>query len=126
MGGDFWDDDLSEQELDLICGVYKVFTGQYSFSYFQADFLNIFLGKGSPADNSWWPKANVWKNSGLNVGYWSPACGHFYQKRLEKIIRGEADLKNSSDWRSALKNRKQTRLLISANEKFASQLISGT
>jgi hypothetical protein len=36
--GDLWDDDLSEDELNLICGVYKVFTGQYHFFFLSSAF----------------------------------------------------------------------------------------
>ena len=84
-GLDLWDDDLSEDELNLICGVYRVKTQGNQTS-----------------DSSWWPKHSVWMNSGLNVGYWSPACENWFQLRLDTIRAGTARLRTSTEWKAAL------------------------
>ena len=78
-GTNFCDDKLTEAEMDLICGVYKVYTG---------------LGTQC-ADCSWWPKQSVWELSGLNVGYWSPDCEIWFQAHLATIHQGTAGLKGS-------------------------------
>jgi hypothetical protein len=52
---------------------------------------------------SWWPKASTWRNCGLNVGYWSEDCEAFYQRRLEEIRNGTAQLLTASQWRDRLR-----------------------
>jgi hypothetical protein len=36
IGGVLWDDDVSEGEMDLVCGVYKVLTGKSFRDYIHA------------------------------------------------------------------------------------------
>ena len=78
-GTNFCDDQLTEDELDLICGVYKVYTGSGT----------------QCADCSWWPKQSVWELCGLNVGYWSSDCEIWFQSHLATIRQGTAQLKGS-------------------------------
>ncbi|KAF8870299.1 hypothetical protein BD779DRAFT_1409379, partial [Infundibulicybe gibba] len=63
---------LSEEDEDIICGVYYIYTGI----------------KDQVSDSSWWPKMYTWKKSGYNVGYWSTDCENFYQRRLKEIQSG--------------------------------------
>ncbi|KZP02660.1 hypothetical protein FIBSPDRAFT_666587, partial [Athelia psychrophila] len=81
-----WDDKLTDEELDLICGVYKVRTGQGI--------------QGS--DCSWWPKQSTWEGSGLNIGCWTPDCERWYQRRLELLRGGKETLKTAKQWREAV------------------------
>jgi hypothetical protein len=55
------DDQLSEEESDLICGVYKVSTDMASVVLNCLFFLRISLAYGDQtADMSWWPKHSTW------------------------------------------------------------------
>ncbi|KAF9455238.1 hypothetical protein BDZ94DRAFT_1139040, partial [Collybia nuda] len=83
----YWDDRLTEDEADKICGVYKVATGQYE------------RGIPQTTDLSWWPKPSIWSGSGLNVGYWSEDCEKWYQNHLQKCISGTAELRDPGHWR---------------------------
>ncbi|TDL18568.1 hypothetical protein BD410DRAFT_728323, partial [Rickenella mellea] len=89
------DDELSSDELDLISGVYKVFTGTGL----------------QTSDSSWWPWHSAWERSSLNVGYWSTDCEHWFQNRLEHIRNDTAELRGSTEWVNSLKhmNRKTSR-----------------
>ncbi|KZP07032.1 hypothetical protein FIBSPDRAFT_763446, partial [Athelia psychrophila] len=80
------DDTLSEDDLDLISGVYKLSTGDGT----------------QTADASWWPRHNTWVSGSLEVGYWSPNCETWFQRRLDSIRKGEARLKSPAQWRSAV------------------------
>ncbi|THG92687.1 hypothetical protein EW145_g8622, partial [Phellinidium pouzarii] len=55
---EWWDDQLTEDEECLICGVYKMYYGDderpESIEY-----------------ASWWPRASVWDLSSMNCGFWS-------------------------------------------------------
>ncbi|KAH7868479.1 uncharacterized protein C8R40DRAFT_1018407, partial [Lentinula edodes] len=60
-GRAFWDEQLTTEEIDLICGTYET------------------------AMRSWWPCPNFWKTCGLNCGFWSKDAEDWFQKRLTKI-----------------------------------------
>ncbi|KAJ3871399.1 hypothetical protein F5051DRAFT_340943, partial [Lentinula edodes] len=67
----FWDDQLTSEETDLICGTYEVATGME--------------GIQQTATRSWWPRPNSWKTCGLNCGYWSKDAESWFQKRMTNI-----------------------------------------
>ncbi|KZP32143.1 hypothetical protein FIBSPDRAFT_685009, partial [Athelia psychrophila] len=75
------------EDIDIVCGVYKIYSGCHETQV---------------SHSSWWPKPNIWKGSGLDVGYWSPTCEVWYQKRLQAIHDGTATLRTATQWRSAL------------------------
>ncbi|KAH9921087.1 hypothetical protein B0H21DRAFT_767080 [Amylocystis lapponica] len=91
------DDDLSENETDMICGVYHV--------YSQDTGRQIEL------------------RCGLNVGYWSQQCEDWFQKRLALIRSGERPPLGSIRWRDAVRFYKPTPKLIQANENAAAQFL---
>jgi hypothetical protein len=68
-GAYLWDDELSDDELNLICGVYKVFTGkQYQMYQWPVPKYGYMLGSGKQdSHESWWPKPNAWEKCSLNI-----------------------------------------------------------
>jgi hypothetical protein len=107
-GEELWDDALSEDELDLICGVYKVQTQHNQTS-----------------DSSWWPKHSVWMASGLNVGYWSVGCETWFQMRLDSIRNGTAGLRTAAEWRDSLRFWRPTGPFIANHRRAAAAYLSG-
>lgn len=107
-GGLLWDDSLFEDELNLICGVYKVQTNANQTS-----------------DSSWWPKHAVWMTGRLNVGYWSVGCETWFQKRLMAIRDGTAHLKTSAEWRDSLKFWRATGPFIANSKQAAATFLRG-
>jgi hypothetical protein len=107
-GGLLWDDSLLEDELNLICGVYKVQTHTNQTS-----------------DSSWWPKHAVWMSSRLNVGYWSVGCETWFQMRLAAIRDGTAHLRTSAEWRDSLKFWRATAPFIANSKQAAAAFLSG-
>ncbi|KAJ6498577.1 hypothetical protein C8R47DRAFT_971751 [Mycena vitilis] len=81
----YWDDALSSQEVDSICGVFEIETD----------------GKQTKVV-SYWPSLVVWRNSGLNIGYWTPACEKWFQSRLAEIRTGDAQLHTQGGWKKIL------------------------
>ncbi|KAI0640347.1 hypothetical protein C8Q79DRAFT_921824 [Trametes meyenii] len=67
----YFDDALTAEEIDIICGTYKV-----------AD-----AGHVEPAHFSWWPRPMQWKTSGLNIGYWTRRAEEWFLLRLKKFAR---------------------------------------
>jgi hypothetical protein len=109
-GKHWWDDDLTEDEKNLICGVYKVFTG-----------------KGlQTADMSWWPKQSAWERSGADFGYWSAKCEEWFQTRLTEIRDGKIGLRAAKHWNNALCFHKKTRRFLDINETLAARYLAGS
>ncbi|PFH52201.1 hypothetical protein AMATHDRAFT_140710 [Amanita thiersii Skay4041] len=98
----FIDDDLSDEQLGVISGLYHVNTGR----------PNQFI------DFSWWPKHSTWRECGLDVGYWSSACEAWFQQRLKAIKGGYAQPNTATEWRKALGNG-QTQVLVSNTKQVA-------
>ncbi|KAI1789776.1 hypothetical protein LXA43DRAFT_892236 [Ganoderma leucocontextum] len=90
-----YDDALSSDELDVICGVYKVYTANNNFSQTQ--------------DYSWWPKAGTWEDSDLDMGYWTPYCEEWFQQRLRRIWANDTEPRTAKKWKDGLKRHKLCR-----------------
>jgi hypothetical protein len=60
---------------------------------------------------SWFPKHNVWVQSGYNVGQWTDECEQWFKKRITDIQEGGQPF-DSHTWRSKLTlSRKATKLV---------------
>ena len=112
----FWDNGLTENEMDLICGVYKlyskyrIFITAYFFTY-----LGPTVHKEQFADVSWWPKQSTFMVLGLNVGYWSADCKAWCQSCMRTILDGTAIIKNACVWSQVMKFEKPRVLKLVQN-----------
>ncbi|KAJ7136974.1 hypothetical protein C8R44DRAFT_608026 [Mycena epipterygia] len=104
----YWDDMLTDEEIDLICGVYEIGTG---------------ASTGFSSFISWWPKPNAFSHSGLNTGWWSPNCEKWFQQRLSLIKSGKAKLQTQAEWQRLIKFYKASREVASANERMAAEFL---
>ncbi|KAL0569649.1 hypothetical protein V5O48_012311 [Marasmius crinis-equi] len=109
----YWDDRLTEEEVNLICGVYEVATGPI-----------LPNGTYQTAELSWFPKPGAWKVSGLNCGYWSRDAELWYQKRLAQIEQGDAQLFNLVKWKENIKYSKKARHLNESYDKLTLEYLS--
>ncbi|KAJ7443743.1 hypothetical protein B0H11DRAFT_1633540, partial [Mycena galericulata] len=75
---------LTEDEIDLICGVYTVETedGQ--------QLKHI----------SWWPKPTAFYSTGLNTGWWNSNCERWFVKRSKEIERTSVELYTYAQWKN--------------------------
>ncbi|KAJ6620877.1 hypothetical protein B0H10DRAFT_1791071, partial [Mycena sp. CBHHK59/15] len=104
----YWDDELTAQEIDLICGVYQVATDD-----------------GMQKTNiSWWPKPVAWYASGLSTGWWSPDCERWYQKRLGLIRNDQGVLVTQTEWKHKIRFVQKSRTVALANEKIATEFLA--
>ncbi|KAJ7151752.1 hypothetical protein C8R43DRAFT_886640, partial [Mycena crocata] len=97
----YWDDTLTEQEIDLICGVYHISTGW----------------------SSWWPRPAAMATSGLNVGWWTPMCEEWYQRRLRQVEGAEPTLVTHGQWKHNLKLERRCSVYLAATERCAAQIL---
>ncbi|KAG6836765.1 hypothetical protein H0H93_003684 [Arthromyces matolae] len=91
---EYWDDDLTEDEILIICGVYQADTGDYDEHHSQTNCSNTLIGNSTVTDLSWWPKPVNWYSADLNLGFWSEDCERWFQGQLQKINQA---------WRNSLK-----------------------
>ncbi|PSS10991.1 hypothetical protein PHLCEN_2v3364, partial [Hermanssonia centrifuga] len=106
-GGSYVDDDLTQDELDVVCGVYKVTTKNN---------LN------AHSASSWWPKSSTWLDSGFDFGYWTPQNELWFCRRRREIRAGQAKLKTTKEWKAQLKGEKVlSRQLISKIRELSSR-----
>ncbi|KAJ7856258.1 hypothetical protein B0H14DRAFT_2753308 [Mycena olivaceomarginata] len=110
----YWDDELSAEELDLICGIYHVATGQRD--------LNA-PGNRQTSTISWWPHPIYFEKFGLNIGWWSPACEDFYQKRPKQITRRDATLSTQGEWKNNMKFDSKVPTYIESAERCTAQVL---
>nr|VWP01005.1 Putative transcriptional regulator containing an aminotransferase domain [Ganoderma boninense] len=90
-GEAFYDDGLSLEELDIIAGVVKVYTGVHS----------------QTEDASWWPKHSAWVRGGAYTGIWTPWQEHWFEERLKGIRAGRDGPLNATEWKDRLKGFKK-------------------
>ncbi|KAE9398903.1 hypothetical protein BT96DRAFT_714644 [Gymnopus androsaceus JB14] len=100
------DDQLTEDEVNLICGTYDVATNNTGTAF-----------------KSWWPRPSSWKLSGLNAGFWSKDAEVWFQKRLEKIRKNNATIHTNNEWRSSVKFNRETANLAAKNDAFSAEYL---
>ncbi|PBK59503.1 hypothetical protein ARMSODRAFT_899183 [Armillaria solidipes] len=88
-GDELWDEMLTEDQIDIICGVYKKAESDR---------------RGQLTEHvSWFPKPTAWKGSGLDVGFWSADDESWYLHRVAKYLDGDFKCENQTEWRKSLK-----------------------
>ncbi|KAG1744796.1 hypothetical protein EDB19DRAFT_1632566 [Suillus lakei] len=116
----YFDDELSEEEVDFMCGTY------YSYN-----------DDGTMDKVSWWPRPQAWAASGLNVGFWSMQCEEWFQKRLNNIQEGVSRVRNTcvnddngpmttTQWRRSLKFNVGTNKMMKNIDAACSQFLANT
>ncbi|TFK59272.1 hypothetical protein BDN72DRAFT_739393, partial [Pluteus cervinus] len=76
------DDGISEDHLDLICGVYFVAKDK------------------NRAQLSWWPKQSTWVKMGYFGDQWLPSSEDFYLTHQNKFERGAYTIQSGKHWRN--------------------------
>ncbi|PBK61852.1 hypothetical protein ARMSODRAFT_863277, partial [Armillaria solidipes] len=88
-GDELWDEMLTKDQIDIICGVYKKAESDR---------------RGQLTEHvSWFPKPTAWKGSGLDVGFWSADDESWYLHRVAKYLDGDFKCENQTEWRKSLK-----------------------
>lgn len=104
------DDDLTDLELDLLCGTYICDTGQGPVIAYK----------------SWFPPAFFFekKDCAENYGRWTDYREARYRRRLLDIEQHGAQPEPVSRWRDQLRGLKETRLLNQNMEKLALKFLN--
>jgi len=103
------DDDVTEEMLGVLCGVYCVATDRYNVE----------------KHLSWWPKVNTWDKSGFASNGWTPDAEQWYQNRWRDIRSGKALVFHQNDWKKKLRRyHRFTSKISDASERLSSDFIS--
>ncbi|KAF6748186.1 hypothetical protein DFP72DRAFT_1074660 [Ephemerocybe angulata] len=89
----FYDDDLTETELDLILGTYRMASANGKDTY----------------TRSWWPPVNVFEGCGEDYGRWTDYREQGFQDRLDDIEKGAAGPLKAKEWKAKLKGTREQR-----------------
>ncbi|KAL0578983.1 hypothetical protein V5O48_003023 [Marasmius crinis-equi] len=108
----YWDDSLTEEEVNLVCGVYEVGKAPDTNGYVAL------------TQKSWWPKPAAWNASGLNCGYWSQDAEYWFQNRLRRIQSGQDNvLMTKQEWRGNIKFTKDAVRLRERYDRLAKEYL---
>ncbi|KAJ7850516.1 hypothetical protein B0H14DRAFT_2763478 [Mycena olivaceomarginata] len=111
----YWDDELIAEELDLICGIYHVATGQRDHSA---------PGNRQTSTISWWPRPIYFEKSGLNVGVVESSVQGFLSKASETDrSRRDATLPTQGEWKNNMKFDSRVPAYIESAERCAAQVL---
>ncbi|KAI5121242.1 hypothetical protein M0805_007249 [Coniferiporia weirii] len=104
----WWDDMLDDEDEELLCGVYKMYTGN-----------------GPQVKHMlWWPKSCVWEHSSMNCGYWSKFSKNWFQSRLRKIRSDQESVKNQTKWRSIMTLAKKAHVVMEQNQELSETFLN--
>ena len=106
-GSPHYDDALSNEELDLVCGTYKVWSKWTIY-------VRVIMLNNLPGDEysevsfiSWWPRVGAWYASGLDFGCWTPYCEEWFQRQLTAVHEGTRVPQSGTSWRHAVRQLKE-------------------
>jgi hypothetical protein len=103
------DDFISDNDLEIVSGVYRVSTTE---------------GNASSVHLSWWPKHGTWERSGYFADQWSPDAEAFYTHRVQMFQKKVWNLKGATSWKESLKyDRAQMDYLYGGSEALAAEFI---
>ncbi|KAI1796528.1 hypothetical protein LXA43DRAFT_879804 [Ganoderma leucocontextum] len=110
----YWDDDLTMDELNLICGVY-----------------DIDVGNGQDSKFSWFPPYNHWNTGSLNHGQWSTRAEQWFRRRMDAILTGDVQRSKDhsrlvavADWRNRLDFIKKSKAMHRHIKKVSAAFLS--
>ncbi|KAF8147169.1 hypothetical protein K438DRAFT_1989892 [Mycena galopus ATCC 62051] len=111
----YWYDYLTPHEIDLLCGVYHVGTGQKRAGGEDTNQASIV---------SWWPKPAAWARRSLDGAWWTPQCENdFFTKRLGHFEKGVYKVQHSSEWKHNLKFRKDAKRCWNGYKVIADSIV---
>jgi hypothetical protein len=106
LSGTCWYEELSIDELHLVCGVYHIDTGTNAPipvpTYPDVHVVGVYPDQVRLC--SWWPLPHHWNKLALNLGFWSRDCEAWYLQKLN----AQPCLRQGSWWRNYLKSQRRS------------------
>ena len=101
-GREYWTPRLTRLEKDVVVGVYKRVIWRTNAADEHPGVSEVV-----PVEESWWPKPQMWKESGLEFGAWAPLDEGWYMNRAVEVEEGGGRLVDVSEWRSQIRYKKK-------------------
>ncbi|PBK83280.1 hypothetical protein ARMGADRAFT_945059 [Armillaria gallica] len=118
-GDELWDEKLTEDQIDVICGVYKVEREEGQGKKGGRD-----DGRGRLTEHvSWFPKNASWRGCGMDVGFWSSDAETWYQRRVARYLGGDFKCENQTEWKRSLKLWRDAPKTSAALEKASQEFL---
>ncbi|KAJ7306687.1 hypothetical protein DFH08DRAFT_975935 [Mycena albidolilacea] len=128
----YWYDRLSDHEIDLLCGVYHVGTGQKRQASGKGKKkptptpIRPVSSHGGPNQMRGRVEVSMGRGGSLDGSWWTPQCENdFFAKRLGHFAKGVFVLLRQSQWRSNLKFRKEVKKCWDGVEIVADSVVRG-
>lgn len=115
------DDVLDKHEIDIISGVYHVYTGETIRLLLSSYVLTntSISGQGQQTSiRSWWPPADLWDTL-VRQQSWSRRSEQWYTSRLEELASGRGVPLTNTQWRSRIKVNSSVRRAIANNQNIS-------
>ncbi len=116
---ELWDEKLTEDQIDMICGAYKVEREEGQGKKGERN-----DGRGRLTEHvSWFPKDASWRGCGMDVGFWSSDAETWYQRRVVRYLGGEFKCENQTEWKRSLKLWRDAPKTSAALEKASEEFL---
>ncbi|KDR72080.1 hypothetical protein GALMADRAFT_45163, partial [Galerina marginata CBS 339.88] len=104
------DDELTDNDIAIICGTYSLYTGI----------------QGQIAVHSWFPPPTAWEHSRSGCKWldWTERCEERFLIILRNINEGKAWPKAHADWISYLRGQSVSRILVEANNTHSERFMN--
>jgi hypothetical protein len=109
----FYGDVLTDEEVDIICGKFAVYTSESSKTHAPLFFIDCVSEFGPYASRLLWPPPHIWSAGKFDVGAWSIDAEDWFQRRLAEINKGKGPVRNAQGWKNSLRGRKECQALKS-------------
>ena len=121
------DDNISEEEIATLVGLYSIRTGTLTHLLMVVNIVdgahNLVDVGCPPSEQSWWPTAMKFEDSGLNVGVWTPKCEEWFMRRCSGSPAGGFRACSASQWRTFLRFEMETKRVYKGAKLLASRYI---
>ena len=101
-GKRYWTPRLTRLEKDVVVGVYRRVVFRFNAADEQPGVSEV-----GPREDSWWPKPQMWRESGLEFGAWAPLDEEWYVSRVIELVEGVGQPVEVLEWRSKIKYKKE-------------------
>ena len=101
-GKEYWTPRLTGLEKDVVVGIYKRVVFRFNAADEQPGISEV-----GPREDSWWPKPQMWRESGLEFGVWAPFDEEWYMSRAIELEEGVGQPVEVWEWRSKIEYKKK-------------------
>ena len=114
----YCDDQLTANEIAIICGTYSLYSGKFHFFIFIFYIILCLTASNQVAVWSWFPPPGAWEGvrSGCNWLTWTERCESIFLRILSAARAGKGKPKSVTKWKDHLRGQRFARDAIENND----------